>query len=573
MKKELLEFISLNNLSPFGESEAQKLQEEKIFKTKDAKSVYTKVLTKINSHFIFSATQSLFNFFPMTSSLDLIKKRQRFFKEIKLTDLIDCLQKLTAPKPYWKPKYGLVVVTENEKTLIKLKSLGCPVIFLVTQSDLSQLEEYDLVQAIDCDDFSLALERLPQIVFLDSIDEAYVERHLRLLSGWKENLLILSETNNEELKSLSVDLLSLSYLLENKVFSNITKEQAESVLDKINLAVSNYLKNMTLSGDALVAMLSNKTLPIELKATIKKEIDSSGLPAEIFIPEMPVRIDESALEKLMKKQQAKEHTSLAEEIKKNAEKISQIPEKIKKISELIVFYDFLSGIRKFSLSVNSNIFPEHSESLSILNSQNLFLDKAQPISFSLDSKNRCSILTGANSGGKTTLLEHIIQIIVLFQLGLPVSGSVSLPLFSEIYYFAKNKGSNNKGAFETLLTQMSKIKPGKQTLILADEIESVTEPGVAGRIISATAKYFIDKGCFLIIATHLGQQIQKNLPEYARIDGIEAKGLDEYFELIVDHNPVLGRLANSTPELIVEKMANSNKEEYFEYIRNYLKGN
>jgi lysophospholipid acyltransferase (LPLAT)-like uncharacterized protein len=47
-------------------------------------------------------------------------------------------------------------------------------------------------------------------------------------------------------------------------------------------------------------------------------------------------------------------------------------------------------------------------------------------------------------------------------------------LFSEIYYFAKNKGSTNKGAFETLLTQLSKIQPGKQTLILADEIESVT---------------------------------------------------------------------------------------------------
>ena len=136
-------------------------------------------------------------------------------------------------------------------------------------------------------------------------------------------------------------------------------------------------------------------------------------------------------------------------------------------------------------------------------------------------------------------------------------------MFSEVYYFAKNKGSASKGAFETLLSQMSQIKTGEKTIILADEIEAVTEPGVAGKIISATADYFISKGCFLVIATHLGHEIKDSLPAFSRIDGIEAKGLDENNELIVDHNPVLGRLAHSTPELIVEKMAKMHGTEYF----------
>jgi hypothetical protein len=67
----------------------------------------------------------------------------------------------------------------------------------------------------------------------------------------------------------------------------------------------------------------------------------------------------------------------------------------------------------------------------------------------------------------------------------------------------------------------------------------------------------------LIIATHLGHEIQNILPEKTRIDGIEAKGLDKDFNLIVDHNPVLGKLASSTPELIVERMANSQMKDYF----------
>ncbi|MBT7567943.1 hypothetical protein HN630_03480 [archaeon] len=77
----------------------------------------------------------------------------------------------------------------------------------------------------------------------------------------------------------------------------------------------------------------------------------------------------------------------------------------------------------------------------------------------------------------------------------------------------------------------------------------------------------------MVLATHLGHEIKKTLPKNARIDGIEAKGLDSNYNLIVDHNPVLGRLAHSTPELIVERMANSSSEEYFKHLHENLKKN
>jgi GNAT superfamily N-acetyltransferase len=144
-------------------------------------------------------------------------------------------------------------------------------------------------------------------------------------------------------------------------------------------------------------------------------------------------------------------------------------------------------------------------------------------------------------GSSLTLLEHIIQLISLHNFGLSVSGNVELPLFTSVYYFAKSKGAAEKGAFEHLLSQMSSIEPGPQTLILADEIEAVTEPGVAGTIVCASADYFLRKGCFMIIATHLGKEIQKRLPLGARIDGIEAGYISiEYFpDHIVAHELVL----------------------------------
>ena len=233
----------------------------------------------------------------------------------------------------------------------------------------------------------------------------------------------------------------------------------------------------------------------------------------------------------------------------------------------MVLFDFESGT---SLFLRGN-YPEFSSGFNISEAENLFLETPQKISFNLSEQNKCSILTGANSGGKTTLLEHIIQIISLFQLGLPSLGRINMPVFTDVYYFAKTKGSASKGAFETLLGQMNQITPGQKTLILADEIEAVTEPGVAGKIITATCEYFIAKSCFLVIATHLGHEIQKNMPPSSRMDGIEAKGLDEYFELIVDHNPVLGRLASSTPELIVEKLASIGKTEYFTFLNQKIR--
>lgn len=571
MKKELLDFIRKNNLSPFNNYKTQiKIDSGSIYKTKDAKAIHNKIISLISSNFIFADTSNLLSFFDSSQNEAIIESRQSFFKGIIATNP-DFLKKISRPRPSWKPKYSIVTVTENDKTFLRLKELSCPVKFLINQYDLESLQDYDIVQVFDCENFSRALESLPQAVFIDSIEDAYLERYIELLSGWKDNLQIINESNHELLKPLSDKLLPLMRFLSTNVTEKLTKEKATAELDKINEKIMAKLKGMTLAGDTLFNMLSKNTIPQELQEVIKFSIKESGLSQDIFNPTIPVTLDELELNKIITVQNAKENTAVAEEIKKESKILRELPAILKKISDALIFVDFISGISKFIKSLES--FPEVSRELHVQKSSNLFLEKAQPISFNLTQENRCSILTGANSGGKTTLLEHILQIVSLSQMGLPVSGKSSLPLFSEVYYFAKNKGSANKGAFETLLTQMSEIKPGEQTLILADEIESVTEPGVAGAIVAASADYFVKKGCFLIIATHLGKEIQKSLPNNTRIDGIEAKGLDESFNLIVDHNPVIGRLANSTPELIVEKMANSSKADYFQHLNYFLKNN
>ncbi|MFH1289893.1 MAG: hypothetical protein ABIH92_00635, partial [Nanoarchaeota archaeon] len=530
MEKELIEFIQKNELSPFNRKKTTlKLSSTSVFKTRDAKSTHTRALNVISRKFTFPETSNILDFFDTIPTEIEIKRKQEFFKKLSPQNN-KFLQNLKQPKPFWNPDYGIVVATEEDSTFQSLQKLGCSVKFLVDETDLIDLERYDVVQVLDCDNFKLALERLPQTIFLKSTDEAYLERYVRELSGWQENMEILKQQTVPEISQIVEELSPLSYLFDKKQNKKITRELVEEKLGEIKKEIAQKVKELNISGDSLLEVLNKGSLPTELKIIVKESISKSNLPEEIFLQQIPVEIDEKELEKTLRAQDINEFANLAEEIKKNSPLLVQIPKKIRELEIQLLLFDFKSTI---SCWIAGSAFPQVSTVLNFENASNEFLENPFPINFHLNEEHRCSILTGANSGGKTTLVEHAIQLLSYAHLGLPVKGSLKFPIFSEIYYFAKNKGSMSKGAFETLLTQLSKINPGNKTLILADEIEAVTEPGVAGKMIAASAKYFIDQGCFLIFATHLGQEIQKILPDKARIDGIEAKGLDENNELIV----------------------------------------
>ncbi len=571
MEKELLKYIKENNLSPFNNLKSKVKKPKQIFKTRDAKTVANKTLKTISSFFKFSDTSNLFYFFSKPDNQE-IKKRQEFFNKIPLNLKNDFLSDINKPKPSWKPEYNIIVATESEEIYMKLKDFETPVQLILSQNDLLTLENCDIVQVIDTEEYTLQLEQLPQSVFLDSIDEVYLERHLIQLSGWKNNLQILKNNFSlKQSKQIIDDFAELFDLISENANKIIQRDEVESKLMEINKNIQEKIKQTSIPGESLFEILSKGQMPEILEKIILKEIKKTGFPENIFEFKIPVSIDEKEFEEVLKKQQASQFTSVSKEIKKHSSKLINIPKKLNELSSYLLIQDFVSGISQF-FSLTEK-FPEISgNKFSIKNSKNIFLENPQSISFLLD-EHKCSILTGANSGGKTTLIEHIIQLVTLSQLGLKVSGQITLPLFTDVYYFAKNKGAISKGAFENLLDSLSKIKPGKSTLILADEIESVTEPGTAGNIIAATASYFLDQNCYLVIATHLGQEIKDFLPKKARIDGIEAKGLTEEYDLIVDHNPVLGKIASSTPELIVEKLANSEKTPYYQFLHNYLQNN
>lgn len=570
MEKEMIDFVQEQGLSYLNTRKTALPAQNSRFKTKDAKSVASSFIQHISKSFFFADTSNLFSLFPFTSDEKEIARRQQFFVACRgLSNLF--LADVKVPRPTWKIPYSIAAVTEDESTFLEMKKRSMPARLIVSESDLPNLEQFDLVYVIDCEEYSRALEMLPNGVFVNNLEDIYLERHLAELSGWRETLAILSKQESipARMKSIVGELEKATALLQQDSMQNIDEKTIENALKEINSTVQDNLKNFTFGGNELMLMMQKGTLPPALNTLISQAIAVTKLPPLLFKKGIPVQIDEEEVERLLRKQSAERFTLFAKRVLKEKQTLKNIPTLLKELSSYLLYVDFTGGIGREI--ANHSGKAEISREFLIEGARNKLIERAEPISFHLSDKYPCSILTGANSGGKTTLLEHVIQLLVQANLGLPVEGNVKTPIFSEVYYFAKNKGSASKGAFETLLTQLSSIKPGKQTLILADEVEAVTEPGVAGKIMQATIEYFVPKGCFMIIATHLGQELQKQQPENTRIDGIEAIGLDDKFELIVNHNPVLGKLARSTPELIVEKMAKTNKNEYFDHLYRQIK--
>lgn len=156
----------------------------------------------------------------------------------------------------------------------------------------------------------------------------------------------------------------------------------------------------------------------------------------------------------------------------------------------------------------------------------------------------------------------LAQHTIMAHMGLGVcSKKAIIPQTNEVYYFTK-KQSLNAGAFETFLTSFIPVAVGnKKKLILIDELESITELEAAVKIIIGFIEHIQDDESYAVIVTHMAPEILKRTENiHIRTDGIEAKGLDSDYNLIVDRSPKINYLANSTPELILKKIYEKSEE-------------
>ena len=175
-----------------------------------------------------------------------------------------------------------------------------------------------------------------------------------------------------------------------------------------------------------------------------------------------------------------------------------------------------------------------------------------------------TLLSGVNSGGKTSLLDLVGLVVILAQMGLPVPVEAArLRRFEELHYYAKSQGTLDAGAFEHTLREFGDLVSGASgRLVLVDELESITEPGASAKIIAGILEALSSQDATAVFVSHLAREIRSAAGVDVAVDGIEAVGLRDG-ELVVNRSPVRDHLARSTPELIVEKLADDADEAAF----------
>ncbi|MFC4543499.1 DNA mismatch repair protein [Halosolutus amylolyticus] len=212
--------------------------------------------------------------------------------------------------------------------------------------------------------------------------------------------------------------------------------------------------------------------------------------------------------------------------------------------------------------------------VSVVNARNLTLaardeESVQPVTYGLGDhgvssvpesieappgEERVAVLTGANSGGKTTLLETLCQVVLLATMGLPVPADRAEVTPVDSLVFHRRHASFNAGVLEsTLRSIVPPLSTGGRTLMLVDEFEAITEPGSAADLLHGLVTLSVDRDALGVFVTHLADDLEP-LPPEARVDGIFAEGLNPDLELLVDYQPRFDTVGRSTPEFIVSRL-------------------
>ncbi|MFB6219437.1 MAG: endonuclease MutS2 [Halobacteriaceae archaeon] len=274
-------------------------------------------------------------------------------------------------------------------------------------------------------------------------------------------------------------------------------------------------------------------------------------------PTYPVEADEAAVAALRDELAAERDRRSASRKRELAAELADLREPARALVRRALDLDVELAVARFARDFDATMPEFGGEGIAIEGGRSPLLDEpieaVEPVDYRAEG---VRLLSGVNSGGKTSLLDLVAAVVALAHAGLPVpAASVRLQRFEALYYHAKTQGTLDAGAFESTLREFADIAVADtETLVLVDELESITEPGASATIIAGLLEALSERAATAVFVSHLAGEILEETAADVGVDGIEALGLEDG-ELRVNRSPVRGHLARSTPELIVEKLA------------------
>ena len=473
-------------------------------------------------------------------------------------------------------------------------------------SDLQRMEDWQVVPE--------------QVIGFFAKNLAIIECSIAVIQAIREaGTMFFEKLDNEHLEELDMALSMIDETGDVKAGNDPDIDRLNSIIENMETCVSDAVRDansrldkclteskLTISGQDMLKVMSGD---VQLKEMLEKEVSQSYntvvkeakeriskelglnkkemLMAEsLFLDEMmhPVEVDRDHVNALKQNVAHNIHNKKIEH-KRNISKTLYgyrdiVQEMVRSVLDFDVGFAIGCFAHEYALTMPELV---DKTGVGFVKGENLFLrsrhGEVTPIDYSVgdtahspQDKSRVVLLSGVNSGGKTSMLELLAQCIILAHMGFPTPAKLlEIGMSDGLYYFAKSKGTLDAGAFETTLMDFSVVADDSSKVVLVDEMESITEPGASAKIIAGILEVLSEnRDSMAVFVSHLPELILENTKCSVRVDGIEASGLDADLNLIVERTPCYNYIAKSTPELIVERLSrktNGGEQAFYEKLR------
>jgi dsDNA-specific endonuclease/ATPase MutS2 len=354
-------------------------------------------------------------------------------------------------------------------------------------------------------------------------------------------------------------------------------KDAEALIYDSEIEINDQLEKGSVDEEKARRIIEDQLINLASILKMDWEEDTDLRRAALEKVSLPFEFDKIIIRKLvdkLKQRQSKEFDNKIKEIEITLKKYKVI---VKQTVEKAVILDQMIAIASTMNKYGMTIPMIAEEGVNFTSGRNIFLledipdkvdRKVQPVNYHIgksqitnkkDSGN-VVLLTGANSGGKTTILTTLATIHILTILGLPVPCDKAEIAPMPLYLF-RRRMTKKIGSLEQALRSLIPVfADPKKKLILIDEFEALTESGAAGGILASLINRSAVSSRLVLLITHLARETLPYVKLPIRVDGIEATGLDESGQLIVDRQPKFNHVGSSTPKFIIEKLSRRAKQ-------------
>lgn len=134
-----------------------------------------------------------------------------------------------------------------------------------------------------------------------------------------------------------------------------------------------------------------------------------------------------------------------------------------------------------------------------------------PNDLEMDENNRCILITGPNTGGKTVCLKTLGLLALMVRLGLdiPCRAGSEMAVFDGVYADIGDEQSieQSLSTFSSHMTNMIRIvrKATPDSLVLLDELGAGTDPAEGAALAAGLLEHFRAGGMRLVATTHFGE--------------------------------------------------------------------